>query len=46
MFFHLGDYFRRRGIDLPKQTFVDDTALRFGIEQPEGRYYVPVVTTP
>ena len=44
--FHLADYFRRRGLDLPDHPFVDDVVLRFGIDQPEGRYHVPVVATP
>ncbi len=44
--FHLGDYFRRRGVDLPEHPFVDDVVLRFGIDRPEGRYHVPVVATP
>ena len=44
--FHLGDYFRSRGVDLPDHPFVDDVVLRFGIDLPEGRYHVPVVATP
>jgi 2-oxo-4-hydroxy-4-carboxy-5-ureidoimidazoline decarboxylase len=44
--FYLGDYFRRRGVDLPDHPFVDDVVLRFGIDRPEGRYHVPVVATP
>lgn len=44
--FRLGDYFRRRGVELPNHPFVDDVVLRFGIDRPEGRYHVPVVATP
>jgi 2-oxo-4-hydroxy-4-carboxy-5-ureidoimidazoline decarboxylase len=44
--FRLGDYFRRRGVELPNHPFVDDVVLRFGIDRPEGRYHLPVVATP
>lgn len=44
--FHMADYFRRRGVALPDRPFVDDVVLRFGIDQPEGRYHVPLVATP
>jgi 2-oxo-4-hydroxy-4-carboxy-5-ureidoimidazoline decarboxylase len=46
LIFHMADYFRRRGVALPDHPFVDDVALRFGIDQPEGRYHVPLVATP
>jgi 2-oxo-4-hydroxy-4-carboxy-5-ureidoimidazoline decarboxylase len=44
--FHMADYFRHRGVALPDHPFVDDVVLRFGIDQPEGRYHVPLVATP
>jgi 2-oxo-4-hydroxy-4-carboxy-5-ureidoimidazoline decarboxylase len=44
--FHLGAYFRRRGVNLPEHPFVDQVVLRFGIDRPEGCYHVPVVATP
>jgi 2-oxo-4-hydroxy-4-carboxy-5-ureidoimidazoline decarboxylase len=39
-------YFRRRGVALPDVPFIGDAVLRFGIDQPEGRYHVPLVVTP
>jgi 2-oxo-4-hydroxy-4-carboxy-5-ureidoimidazoline decarboxylase len=44
--FRMADYFRGRGVVLPDHPFVDDVAIRFGIDQPEGRYHVPLVATP
>lgn len=39
-------YFRRRGVPLPDIPFVGDAVIRFGIDQPEGHYHVPLVVTP
>lgn len=39
-------YFRRRGVPLPDIPFIGDAVIRFGIDQPEGRYHVPLVVTP
>jgi hypothetical protein len=39
--FHLGDYFGRRGVDLPKLTFLDDNSSAFGNRPAGRRYHVP-----
>ena len=44
--FGLGDYFRRRGIVLPRPAFLDVVPIRFGIAEPEGHYHVPLVASP
>jgi 2-oxo-4-hydroxy-4-carboxy-5-ureidoimidazoline decarboxylase len=44
--FHIGDYFRAAGVKLPAQAFLDEVPLRFGINEPEGHYHVPLVTSP
>lgn len=44
--FHVGAYFRRRGVALPDFPFMDEASVRFGISEPEGRYHVPLVATP
>jgi 2-oxo-4-hydroxy-4-carboxy-5-ureidoimidazoline decarboxylase len=44
--FHAESYFRRRGVPLPVIPFIGDAVIRFGIDQPEGRYHVPLVVTP
>ena len=44
--FHMGDYFRSRGVTLPMPAFVDVVPLRFGIAEPEGHYHVPLLASP
>ncbi|SCW90341.1 2-oxo-4-hydroxy-4-carboxy-5-ureidoimidazoline decarboxylase [Ancylobacter rudongensis] len=44
--FHIGAYFRARGLDLPGTAFLDTVPIRFGIAEPEGHYHVPLVVTP
>jgi 2-oxo-4-hydroxy-4-carboxy-5-ureidoimidazoline decarboxylase len=44
--FEVGDYFARRGLDLPGQPFLGEVPLRFGISEPEGHYHVPLLVTP
>jgi 2-oxo-4-hydroxy-4-carboxy-5-ureidoimidazoline decarboxylase len=46
LFFYAEAYFRRRSVPLPAIPFIGDAAVRFGIDQPEGRYHVPLVVTP
>jgi 2-oxo-4-hydroxy-4-carboxy-5-ureidoimidazoline decarboxylase len=44
--FHIGDYFARSGVSLPKPAFLDIIPIRFGIAEPEGHYHVPLLVTP
>ncbi|GLK73109.1 2-oxo-4-hydroxy-4-carboxy-5-ureidoimidazoline decarboxylase [Ancylobacter dichloromethanicus] len=44
--FHIGAYFKARGLDLPGTAFLDDVPIRFGIAEPEGHYHVPLAVTP
>lgn len=44
--FHIGAYFKARGLDLPAQPFLDTVPIRFGIAEPEGHYHVPLAVTP
>lgn len=44
--FHIGDYFRRAGLDLPEPAFLDVVPIRFGVAEPEGHYHVPLVAGP
>ena len=43
--FHVGDYFRRAGIDLPEPAFLDIVPIRFGLAE-EGHYHVPLLVSP
>ena len=44
--FHIGDYFRRRGVTLPEPAFVDRVPLQFGISEAGGHYHVPLLASP
>lgn len=44
--FEIGAYFQARGIAVSDHPFLDDVAIRFGIDDPEGHYHVPLVATP
>lgn len=44
--FHVGEYFGRKGVNLPEPRFVDVVVLRFGISNPTEHYHVPLVVTP
>jgi len=44
--FHIGDYFRSRGVALPDPPFVDRVTVDFGIAEDGGSYHVPLVCSP
>lgn len=44
--FHIGAYFRARGLELPEPAFLEEVPLRFSIAEPEGHYHVPLLVTP
>jgi len=44
--FHVGDYFRRRGVDAADEPFLDVVPIAFGIAEPEGGYHIPITVTP
>lgn len=44
--FHVGDYFRAQGVDLPDPPFLDIVPIRFGIADPQGHYHVPLLVSP
>lgn len=44
--FHMGAYFRARGVIGTAQPFLDEVCVRFGVSEPEGHYHVPLVATP
>lgn len=46
LIFHMGAYFRARGVLDSGQPFLDEVCIRFGINEPEGHYHVPLVATP
>ena len=44
--FHVGDYFRGRGVSLPEPAFLDRVPVRFGIADPARHYHVPLLISP
>ena len=43
--FHVGDYFKAQGVELPSPAFLDQVPLRFGIYD-DGHYHVPLLVSP
>lgn len=44
--FHVGDYFRTRGVALSEPAFLDQVPVRFGIADPGRHYHVPLLVSP
>ncbi len=44
--FHVADYFRRQGVELPDPPFLDAVPVRFGIAAPGQHYHVPLLISP
>lgn len=46
LLFHVGDYFRGRGVSLPEPAFLDRVPVRFGIADARRHYHVPLLISP
>src|ERR1700678_2633071 len=44
--FHAGDYFRVIGVTLTAPPFLDEVVVRFGVDDPNGDYHVPLLLSP
>jgi len=44
--FHVGDYFRAAGVELPSPAFLDTVPLRFAVADPQAGYHVPLLVSP
>jgi 5-hydroxyisourate hydrolase len=44
--FHVAEYFRAQGEQLPEPPFLDRVPIRFGIADPAGHYHVPLLASP
>jgi hydroxyisourate hydrolase len=44
--FHVGDYFRARGVALAEPAFLDVAVVRFGLAETDGHYHVPLLASP
>jgi 5-hydroxyisourate hydrolase len=46
LLFHVGAYFRDRGVDSAEPAFLDQVPVRFGIADPGRHYHVPLLVSP
>jgi 5-hydroxyisourate hydrolase len=44
--FHVAEYFRAQGAQLPDPPFIDDVVIQFGIADPQQNYHVPLLVSP
>ena len=44
--FHVGDYFRSKGLSLTEPAFLDDVVIRFGLAEGMDHYHVPLLASP
>jgi 5-hydroxyisourate hydrolase len=44
--FHVGEYFRARGVALADPPFLDIVVIRFGIGDGAAHYHVPLLVSP
>jgi 5-hydroxyisourate hydrolase len=44
--FHVGAYFRERGVALTEPAFLEQVPVRFGIADPARHYHVPLLVSP
>jgi 5-hydroxyisourate hydrolase len=44
--FHVAEYFRARGTELPDPPFLDRVPLRFGVADVTAHYHVPLLCSP
>jgi 5-hydroxyisourate hydrolase len=46
LLFFVSDYFASKGAPLPKQPFLEQVPVRFGIDDPMAGYHVPLLCSP
>ncbi len=44
--FYVADYYKSKGIELDGVPFLDDVVIRFGLDDPEAHYHVPLLVSP
>jgi 5-hydroxyisourate hydrolase len=44
--FHVGDYFRRAGVQMSDPPFLDRVVIRVGIADPSAGYHIPLLISP
>ena len=46
LLFHVADYYRSKGMDLPDPPFVGEVPVRFSVFDTSQHYHVPMLCTP
>jgi 2-oxo-4-hydroxy-4-carboxy-5-ureidoimidazoline decarboxylase len=46
LWFHMGDYFARRGVAMNEPPFLEIVPVRFGVSEPEVHLHIPLLVTP
>lgn len=44
--FHVGAYFKAKGVALPEPAFLDAVPIRFAMAEADGHYHVPLLVSP
>ncbi len=44
--FHVADYFTQKGVTLDDVPFLDDVVIRFGLNDEQAHYHVPLLVSP
>jgi len=44
--FHVANYYREMAVELPKQAFLDQVVIRFGVDDANQHYHVPLLISP
>ena len=44
--FHAGEYFNAKGLEDGEHRFLDQVVIRFGINDPDQHYHVPLLLSP
>lgn len=46
LLFYVGEYYTKKGVDLPNPPFVDEVPIRFSVFDNKQHYHVPMLCTP
>ncbi|MEZ9039243.1 MULTISPECIES: hydroxyisourate hydrolase [unclassified Vibrio] len=44
--FYVADYYKNKGVELDGVPFLDDVVIRFGLDDPDAHYHVPLLVSP
>jgi len=44
--FHVASYYQAKGVELDEVPFLDDVVIRFGLNDKDAHYHVPLLVSP